>query len=86
MPIVSLSSLEQRLAVAVERNRVNNATREQCRKEAMEQFNCSTLEELAALVDEQENHVAECQREERTAAERAEAAVVAVETAVGGAQ
>ena len=79
----TLSDLQQRVAVARERNRTNNERRAQFLTTIKEKFGCSSLEELKALGEKKRVELAEKERAEADSHAKAEAAVVAVETAVG---
>ena len=81
--MVTLNDLQQRVAVARERNRTNNERRAQFLATIKEKFGCNSLEELKALGEKKRAELADMERAEADARARAEAAVVAVETAVG---
>jgi len=82
--MASLQDLQQRLAVASERNRTNIANRDRLLAEAKEKFGCKSLDELRAAAAEKLEEVKKPQEQECVAKEKAEKAVAAVEAAVGG--
>lgn len=82
----SLQELQQRLAVAAERNRTNVANRERLLAEAKEKFACDSLDALRKVQEEKAAEVTRLEAEEAAAKEKAEKAVLAVEAAVGGAK
>ena len=79
----TLNELQQRLAVASERNRLNNERRTQLLAEIKEKFGCDSLDDLKKFVADKEAEVAKLTAEADAAKARAEAAVSAVELAVG---
>lgn len=79
----SLNELNQRLAVATERNRQNNEQREALLAEAKEKFGCSTTEELKEKAKELEAESERLSKEVAEALAKAEEAVLAVEVATG---
>lgn len=81
--MATLNELQQRLAVASERNRLNNERRTQLLAEIKEKFGCDSLEQLRQYVADKEKEVARLSAEADAAKTKAEAAVAAVETAVG---
>ena len=81
--MATLNELQQRLAVASERNRLNNERRTQLLAEIKEKFGCDSLEQLRQFVTDKENEVAKLTADADAAKARAEAAVSAVELAVG---
>ena len=81
--MASLNELQQRLAVASERNRTNNERRTQLLTEIKEKFGCDSVEELRALAEKKREEVAPLTAEAETKRQKAEAAVAAVEAAVG---
>ena len=81
--MATLSELQQRLAVASERNRQNNERRTQLLAEIKEKFGCNDLDELRKFVDDKSKEVERLTAEADTAKANAEAAVAAVESAVG---
>ena len=81
--MATLNELQQRLAVASERNRLNNERRTQLLAEIKEKFGCDSLDELRKFVTDKENEVARLTADADAAKARAEAAVSAVELAVG---
>ena len=81
--MVSLNELQQRLAVASERNRQNNEQREKLLAEAKEKYGCSTIEELRTKVEEKRAEAERLTAEATLANKKAEDAVLAVEVAVG---
>lgn len=83
MSTTTLSSLQQRLAAATERNRTNTEARARLLEEAKTKFGCDTAEELCAKRDELAENVRRLMAEEDGARQRAEEAVVAIEAAVG---
>lgn len=82
--MASLNELQQRLAVASERNRQNNETREKLLAECREKYGCNTVEELQAKVEEKRAEAEKLSRQAQEAAQKAEEAVLAVEAAVKG--
>ena len=81
--MATLNELQQRLAVASERNRLNNERRTQLLAEIKEKFGCDSLEQLRQYVADKEKEVARLSAEADAAKTKAESAVAAVETAVG---
>jgi hypothetical protein len=81
--MANLNELQQRLAVASERNRQNNEKRAALLLEAKEKYGCSTVEELSAKVEEKRAEAVRLTAEAEEANRKAEAAVLAVEAAVG---
>lgn len=81
--MANLNDLQQRLAVASERNRQNNEQRAALLAEAKERYGCETVEELRAKTEEKRAEVARLTEEAAAAAKKAEDAVLAVEQAVG---
>lgn len=79
----NLNELQSRLAVASERNRQNNETRNALLKEAKDKYGCDTIEELRVKTEEKREEATRLAAEAEEAKIKAEAAVVAVETAVG---
>ena len=77
------SELQQRLAVASERNRTNNERRTQLLAEIKEKFGCNSIEELRELAAKKREEVATLTAEAEAKRQKAEEAVVAVEAAVG---
>lgn len=78
-----LSDLQQRVAVARERNRTNNERRAQFLASIKEKFGCNNIDELRALGEKKRAELAQLQQTETEAREKAETAVAAVEAAVG---
>ena len=81
--MASLNELQQRLAIASERNRTNNERRTQLLAEIKEKFGCDSIEELRALAAKKRDEVAALTAEAEAKRQKAEEAVVAVEVAVG---
>lgn len=81
--MANLNELQQRLAVASERNRQNNETRDRLLAEAKEKYGCGTVEELRAKVEEKRAEAERLTAEAAEANRKAEDAVIAVEVAVG---
>lgn len=79
----TLNELQQRLAVASERNRTNNERRTQVLADIKEKFGCDSIEELRALADKKVAQVETSTAEAEAKRQKAEEAVVAVEVAVG---
>lgn len=84
--MASLQELQQRVAVAAERNRTNVSNRERLLAEAKDKFGCDSLDALRKVEEEKAAEVVRLEAEEAAAKERAERAVLAVEVAVGGAK
>ena len=82
--MATLNELQQRLAVASERNRQNNEQREKLLAEAKEKYGCNSVEELRAKVEEKRAEATRLMNEATEAARKAEQAVLAVEAAVKG--
>ena len=81
--MANLNDLQQRLAVASERNRQNNEQRAALLAEAKEKYGYNTVEELRAKTEEKRAEVERLTEEATVAAKKAEEAVLAVEQAVG---
>lgn len=81
--MANLNDLQQRLAVASERNRQNNEQRAALLAEAKEKYGCDTVEELRTKTEEKRAEVERLTEEATVAAKKAEDAVLAVERAVG---
>lgn len=81
--MATLNELQQRLAVASERNRTNNERRTQVLAEIKTKFGCDGVDELRALAAKKREEVAALTAEAETKRQKAEAAVAAVEAAVG---
>ena len=79
-----MNELQQRLAVASERNRQNTEARESMLAEMKERFGCSTLEELRDFARAKAEEADKLATERDEAAARAEKAVAEVEAAVAG--
>ena len=82
--MTKVNELQQRLAVAAERNRTNEVRRAELLAEAKEKLGCSSVEELEAKVEELRAAAARAQTEALEAEQRAESAVSAVEAGVRG--
>ena len=80
----TLNELNQRLAVASERNRTNNERRDALLKEIKEKFGCDTLDELKAKAEAKREEIKKLTAERDEMMAKAESAVLAVEAAVGG--
>lgn len=78
-----MNELSQRLAVASERNRQNNEAREALLKTAKDVYNCESIEELRVATEEKRVEASRRLEEATAARAKADAAVVAVEIAVG---
>ena len=81
--MASLNELQQRLAVASERNRTNNERRTQLLAEIKEKFGCNSIEELREFAAKKREELATLTAEAEAKRQKAEEAVVAVEAAVG---
>lgn len=79
-----LNELQQRLAVASERNRQNEEKRDMLMKRMKDEFGCSTVEELEKVVEVKKADLAGAVTNRDAALERAEKAVSDVEAAVSG--
>ena len=82
--MATLNELQQRLAVASERNRQNNELRDRLLAQAKEKYGCATIAELDAKFEEKKAEAAKLREEAAVAARKAEEAVIAVENAVKG--
>lgn len=82
--MATLNELQQRLAVASERNRQNAETREKLETEMKETYGCATLEELRAFAEKKSAEADKLAIERDEAFQRAEKAVAEVEAAVAG--
>lgn len=81
--MATLNELQQRLAVASERNRQNSERRNALLIEAKDKYGCSSVEELRAKTEEKRLEAERLTVEAAEANKKAEEAVVAVEVAVG---
>lgn len=81
--MATLNELQQRLAVASERNRQNSERRAALLAEAKDKYGCSSVEELRAKTEEKRLEAERLTTEAAEANRKAEEAVVAVEVAVG---
>ena len=79
----TLNELQSRLAVATERNRQNTETRNALLKEAKDKYGCESVEELRAKTEQKGEEVTVLSQQAADAKDKAEAAVEAVEVAVG---
>ena len=77
------SELQQRLAVASERNRTNNERREALLAEIKTKFGCTTIEELRKRAEEKRALLTEQNAVEEASRTKAQSAVEVVEVAVG---
>lgn len=78
----TLNELQQRLAVATDRNRANNERRTKTLAEIDEKFGCKTVGELRAKIDNHKAELETLRSKEAEAHRKAEEAVSAVENAV----
>ena len=82
--MATMNELQQRLAVASERNRQNAETREKLEAEMKETYGCSTVEELKIFAEKKSAEADKLAVERDEAFQRAEKAVAEVEAAVAG--
>ena len=82
--MATMNELQQRLAVASERNRQNSETREKLEAEMKETYGCSTVEELKTFAEKKSAEADKLAVERDEAFQRAEKAVAEVEAAVAG--
>ena len=81
--MTTLNELQQRLAVASERNRTNNERRTQVLADIKEKFGCDSVDELRVLVEEKGRQAQTLKDDAEAKRQKAEDAVGAVEIAVG---
>ena len=80
--MTDLNTLQNRLAVASERNRANGERRNELLAEMKERFGCDTIEELQKKAEEAKAELVKAEADAAEAARRAEEAVAKVEAAV----
>ena len=81
---MTLSDIQQRLAVASERNRRNIEQRDKIMAEIKEKYGCSSVSELEAYVRKKTDELAAVEAELAEVREKAEKALLEIEAAVAG--